>query len=272
MIELSGVRRTFGSKVALDELTLHVPAGELFALLGPNGAGKTTAIKLLLGLLRPDRGTIRIRGIDVCGGEREVARYVGYVPDQVFLYEKLTGREFLEFTAELRGLSRSETQRAIAAQAEQFGMESFLDLLIETYSHGMRQRVVFAAAMLHEPDVLVIDEPMVGLDPRTVRLVKDLLRRHVTAGRTVFMSTHTLAVAEEIADRIGILDHGRLRFLGTLEQLRRELAAEQSNLESLFLQLTDGRPSGLRPDESPAQSAAGRSAWAAQQEGDTSGE
>ncbi len=240
MIQFEAVRRTFGSKVALEDFTLRVRPGELFALLGPNGAGKTTAIRLLVGLLRPDRGKIRIQGFDVCGAEREAARRLGYIPDEVFLYEKLTGREFLEFTAELRGLDSRRARAVIASQARRFGMESFLDGLIETYSHGMRQRIVFAAALLHEPNVLVIDEPMVGLDPRTVRLVKDLLRRHAASGRTVFMSTHTLAVAEEIADRIGILDQGRLRFLGTVEQLRRELAADETNLEALFLRLTDG--------------------------------
>jgi len=273
MIELEAVRRTFGPKVALDELTLRVPRGELFALLGPNGAGKTTAIKLLVGLLRPDRGRIFIDGIDVCGAEREAAARLGYVPDEVFLYEKLTGREFLEFTAELRGLDSSQAEAAIGVQVRQFGMERFLDGLIETYSHGMRQRIVFAAALLHEPEVLVIDEPMVGLDPRTVRLVKDLLRRHVAAGRTVFMSTHTLAVAEEIADRIGILDHGRLRFLGTVEQLRSELAADETNLEALFLRLTDGHAEGEPPDGlSGPERSAGRSSRRAESVNDSGGD
>lgn len=251
MIEFDAVRRTFGSKVALEGLTLRIVPGEVFALLGPNGAGKTTAIRLLVGLLRPDSGSIRIRGIDLSRAQREAAERLGYIPDEVFLYEKLTGREFLEFVAELRGLDLRQAQAAIATQIRRFAMESFLDTLIETYSHGMRQRIVFAAALLHEPDVLVIDEPMVGLDPRSVRMVKDLLRRYAAAGRTVFMSTHTLAVAEEIADRIAILDQGRLRFLGTVEQLRRELAADESNLEALFLQLTDGHAGRQRAHVCP---------------------
>jgi ABC-2 type transport system ATP-binding protein len=215
----------------------------LFALLGPNGAGKTTTIKMLVGLLRPDRGKICVCGRDVAHQRRKAAHLLGYVPEGPFLYDKLTGREFLEFTAEMRGLDRSDIKARIARETETFSLSGFLDALVETYSHGMKQRLVFASAVLHDPAVLVVDEPMVGLDPRTVRIVKDLLRSRAAAGTTVFMSTHTLAVAEEIADRIGILHHGRLRFLGTVAQLQQELSSEHSSLESLFLQLTDGAPS-----------------------------
>ncbi len=239
MIEFDHITRTYGNKLAVDELTLTIQPGELFALLGPNGAGKTTTIKMLVGLLRPTSGSVRVCGHDVVARTRDATAVIGYVPDQPFLYDKLTGREFLEFAAEMRGLDRSTVRQRIERETETFGLSEFLDSLTETYSHGMKQRVVFASALLHDPAVLVIDEPMVGLDPRSVRIVKDLLRRRTGAGTAVFMSTHTLAVAEEIADRIGIVDHGRLKFLGSVAQLREELASQQASLERLFLDLTD---------------------------------
>jgi ABC-2 type transport system ATP-binding protein len=240
MIEFVNVTRCYGPKVAVESLSLSVRPGELFALLGPNGAGKTTTIKILVGLLRPDTGTVKVCGRDVVAEPRQAARSIGYVPDEPFLYDKLSAREFLEFAAEIRGLDRATAAARIARETEQFQLAGFLDELIETYSHGMKQRVVFAAALLHDPAVLVIDEPIVGLDPRSVRLVKDLLRARAAAGSIVFMSTHILGVAEEIADRIGIVDCGRLHFLGTVDELRRELALPHTSLENLFLEMTDG--------------------------------
>jgi ABC-2 type transport system ATP-binding protein len=238
MIEFDNVTRNYGRKVAVEELTLTVPQGELFALLGPNGAGKTTAIKMLTGLLRPTRGAVRVCGYDVVKQIREATRGVGYVPEEPFLYDKLTGREFLEFAGEMRGLDRKSLDERIARECDCFALGSFLDDLIETYSHGMRQRVVFASAMLHDPPVLVIDEPMVGLDPRSVRIVKDRLRARVAGGAVIFMSTHTLAIAEEIADRIGIMDHARLHFLGTVSELQAASTTHHEWLEPLFLKLT----------------------------------
>jgi ABC-2 type transport system ATP-binding protein len=240
MIEFHQITRSYGHKVAVDGLSLVVPPGELFAFLGPNGAGKTTTIKMLVGLLRPDTGSIRVCGYDVLAQTRLAARCIGYVPDEPFLYDKLSGRELLEFAAEMRGLDRAVIPERIARESERFQLTEFLDQLIETYSHGMRQRLVFASAMLHDPAVVVIDEPTVGLDPRSVRLVKDLLRTLAAAGTTVFMSTHILTVAEEIADRIGIVDHGQLHFLGTMSGLRQKLSSEQGSLERFFLELTDG--------------------------------
>lgn len=240
MIEFEKVTRRYGRTVAVDGLSLTVGQGELFALLGPNGAGKTTTIRMLVGLLRPDAGAIRVCGCDGTVGARQSNRFLGYVPEDPFLYDKLSGREFLEFAAEMHGLDRATLQARIDREIERFDLADFLDNLIETYSHGMRQRVVFAAALLHDPAVIVVDEPMVGLDPRSVRVVKDLLRAQATAGNAVFMSTHTLAIAEEIADRIGILNGGRLHFLGTLSELRRELASPHASLEPLFLELTHG--------------------------------
>jgi ABC-2 type transport system ATP-binding protein len=256
MICFDNVTRKYGQKVAVCELNLELRPGELFAFLGPNGAGKTTAIKMLVGLLRPTTGTISVCGVDTARDPREASRFVGFVPEEVFLYDKLSGREMLDFVGQMRGFSGAETASRIASQSDLFGLAGFLDDLTETYSHGMRQRLVFAAATLHDPDVLVVDEPMIGLDPRSARLVKDLLRDHATKGKTVFMSTHTLSLVEEIADRIGIIDRGRLRFLGTLEDLRAARAEEGSSLEQIFLELTNPEgASAVSQDEPPVPNA-----------------
>jgi ABC-2 type transport system ATP-binding protein len=238
MIELEQVSRSYGAKLAVDRLDLTVPSGELFAFLGPNGAGKTTTIKMLVGLLRPSSGSVRLCGYDLVRQSREASRMLGYVPDEPYLYDKLSGREFLQFIADMFGLAPAAGAAAIARETQNFDLGDFLDDLAESYSHGMKQRLVFAAALLHDPRVLVLDEPMVGLDPRSARLVKDLLQAKARQGVTVFMSTHTLALAEEIADRIGIVDHGRLRCLGTLDELHQSLARERTSLEQLFLEVT----------------------------------
>jgi ABC-2 type transport system ATP-binding protein len=251
MIEFDLVVRRFGATVAVNGLTLTIPSGELFALLGPNGAGKTTTIRMLVGLLQPDAGHVRVCGVDCSRNPREASSHLGYVPDEQYLYEKLSGRELLEFAGEMHGLDKAATRERIARETRRFELAGFLDNLTETYSHGMRQRLVFAIALLHDPQVLVVDEPMVGLDPRSARVVKDLLRAEARAGKTVLMSTHTLAVAEEIADRIGILNWGQLDFLGTLAELRQELSAPQQALEHLFLELTDGHASPVVKELSP---------------------
>lgn len=258
MIQFENVTRQYGHKVAVADLNLEIPAGELFAFLGPNGAGKTTSIRMLVGLLRPNLGRIRVCGHDTVTDTREATRFLGYVPDESQLYDKLSGREFLRFVAEMRGLTHDETEESIDRESEHFGLRAFLDDLIESYSHGMKQRLVFGSALLHDPPVLVVDEPTVGLDPKSVRFMKDLMRARVKAGRTVFMSTHTLSIAEEIADRIGIIDHGHLNFLGSLDRLRHELSQEQRSLEHLFLQLTaeDSLPAGnghAAPVEQPLE-------------------
>jgi len=255
MIRFEAATRKYGTKVAVDRLELTVPAGEVFAFLGPNGAGKTTAIKMLTGLLQPTSGTVTVCGHNTATDARKASRFLGYVPEEPFLYDKLTGREFLEFVAEMRGIVAAEKAERIDGQVELFGLGEFLDDVTESYSHGMRQRLVFAAALLHDPPVLVVDEPTVGLDPKSVRMIKDLLRAKAAAGALVFMSTHTLDVAEEIADRIGIIDRGRLNFLGTLAELRQSLCDQQHSLEHLFLELTksngDDRPADaslVQPD------------------------
>lgn len=239
MIQLDHVTRKYGAKVAVSDLSLEIPPGELFACLGPNGAGKTTTIKMMVGLLQPTVGQIRLCGVDAVANRRDANRLLGFVPDQPYLYEKLSGREFLKFVAELFGLGREATEEGIARQIEALELAPFVDHLTESYSHGMKQRLAFAAAFLHQPQVLILDEPMVGLDPRSMRMVKDLLKAEARRGVTVFMSTHTLSIAEEIADRIGVIDHGRLLFLGTVDELRGHLSLGDQSLEQLYLTLTD---------------------------------
>ena len=235
-IELDHVTKCYGAKVAVDDLCLTVRRGELFAFLGPNGAGKTTTIKLICGLLRPSAGRIQVLGHDVVDDGQRARRSLAYVADEPYLYEKLTGREFLTLVYRLYGIDEPTGRRRMEELIELFDMGAYIDCLTETYSHGMKQRVVFAAALVREPEVLVVDEPLVGLDPPTARLVKDLLKQRARRGQTVFMSTHTLSVAEEVADRIGILHRGRLIWCGTIGQLRAERQAD-ARLEDLFLTL-----------------------------------
>jgi ABC-2 type transport system ATP-binding protein len=247
MIEFEQVRRSYGDRVAVDCLDLHVAAGELYSLLGHNGAGKTTTIKLLVGLLRPESGAIRVGGYDVVAEARLAASLIGYVPDQPFLYEKLTGREFLQFVAQMHGLDAVHAGRAIDREIERFELAEFADELAERYSHGMKQRTVFASAMLNSPRALILDEPLVGLDPHSIRLVKDLLCAEGKAGMCVLMSTHTLAAAEEISHRVGIMSHGKLLFDGTLDELRQRFPGGQQSLETMYLAMTETAPHASPP-------------------------
>jgi ABC-2 type transport system ATP-binding protein len=248
MIELHNVTKRYGLKTAVDRLSLRVEPGELFAFLGPNGAGKTTTIKMICGLLFPTEGTIRVGGYDLERKGEQARQLISYVPDQPFLYDKLTGREFLQFIAEMYGLSPELGRQRIAEVIELFGLADFVDDLTERYSHGMRQRTVFAAALLHDPRILIADEPTVGLDPRSVRLLKDLLRQQAQRGTTVFLSTHSLDIAQELADRIGIMDRGRLISCGSLEALRKQAALDGS-LEHVFLKLTEEVADADRAEE-----------------------
>jgi len=237
MIHFQHVTRTYGEQIAVDDLELSAAKGELLAMLGHNGAGKSTSIKMLVGLLNPSKGTIRVGPYDVAENPRESSRLIGYVPDQPYLYDKLSGREFLQFVAEMHGLTTAETRDALDREATRFELGGFLDRLAESYSHGMQQRTVFAAALIHDPEVLVVDEPMVGLDPHSIRLVKDLMREYVHAGKTVLMSTHILSVAEEIADRVAVLKSGELLFEGNVSELRVSIPEAGESLESLYLSL-----------------------------------
>jgi len=219
------------------ELDLEVRRGEMFAFLGPNGAGKTTTIKLLVGLLRPTEGRALIGGHDIQIHPVEAKALIGYIPDHPYLYEKLSARDFFHFVGDLFGIDRAAQERKKQEFFDLFGLTPVQDKLIENYSHGMRQKLVIAVSLMHDPLVVIVDEPMVGLDPQSSRKVKDLFRAETRKGHAVFLSTHTLSVAEELADRIGIIHHGRLIFVGTLDELRRFMHRE-GDLEDLFLELT----------------------------------
>ena len=244
MIEIQNLRKVYGEKkVALHGLNLSVKTGEVFAFLGPNGAGKTTTIKILTGLLRPDSGSATVGGFNLATHGLQARTLMSYVPDEPYLYDKLTAREFLRMIGDLYGLTPETTEARIELVADAFELHEFLDSLTESYSHGMKQRTVIAAALLHEPRLLVIDEPMVGLDPKSARKVKDTLKNlSREQGVTVFMSTHTLSVAEEVADRVGILNRGNLVALGTLDEMRKMRTESKvdghARLEDLFLDLT----------------------------------
>jgi len=240
MIRLQGVTKRYGRFTAVQPLDLHVKPGELFGFLGPNGAGKTTTIRMVTGVLRPSAGTIHIAGKDMTKDPVGAKRHIGYIPDRPMLYEKLTGAEFLRFVSGLWGFEEAQTEKRAAELFELFELTSWKDTLIESYSHGMRQKLLISSALVHSPDVIIVDEPMVGLDPRGARLIKDLLRSFAAQGGTVFLSTHTLEVAEALCDRIAILHQGQIRAIGTMQQLREEAAAGGAGLEEIFLKLTGG--------------------------------
>jgi ABC-2 type transport system ATP-binding protein len=238
MIELIDITKHYGAHPALKRLNLTVPAGEVFGFIGPNGAGKTTTIKIMGGVMQPSSGTARICGFNLSRQPEAAKQLIGFIPDRPYLYEKLTGWEFLRFTADLYGMGRNGFRRKAARELERFSLMDWADELIESYSHGMRQRLIFAAALLHEPQVLIVDEPMVGLDPTAIKMVKQLFRDLAAKGRTLFLSTHTLSVAEDICDRIGVIHKGRLVASGTTEDLQRAAGVTAADLEQVFLQLT----------------------------------
>ncbi len=238
MIETINLTKTFGKKTAVNDLSLFIPAGELFAFIGPNGAGKSTTIKLLAGLLIPTRGRALIGGLDIRKEPVAAKKLIGYIPDFPFLYQRLTGQEFLEFIAGIYGLGRKSITNKMEDLLALLGLTDRTGELIRNLSHGYRQRLAFAGALLHQPRVLIIDEPMVGLDPRTGRLIKDLLKEHCRQGGSVFLSTHTLSVAEEIADRVGVIDEGKLIACGSLAQLREE-SGVAGRLEEVFFKITE---------------------------------
>jgi ABC-2 type transport system ATP-binding protein len=234
MLSIRGVSKRFGSLAAVSELSLDVPAGSIHAFLGPNGAGKTTTMRMVVGLLRPDGGAIAVGGHDVVKDGVAARQLMAYVPDEPYLYERLTGREFLDFTARVYGLDRSTYERRLAEEVARFNLAGFLDQLGEGYSHGMRQRVVLAAAMLHAPRLLVVDEPLVGLDPRHIRVALDCFVEIARSGGAVLMSTHTMATVEEIADHVTVIDRGRALASGTVAEVKGD-----RGLEKRFFELTE---------------------------------
>ncbi len=245
MIETIGLSMRYGELLALDELSIRIEKGEFFAFLGPNAAGKTTTIKLLTGLLKPSSGTAKICGFDVFEEPIEAKRRIGYVPDIAEFYDKLTPLEFMEFIGDLFEMDRDDSKYGAGELFERFSLNEYAGQRIEHLSHGTRQRLGIASALLHEPDVIIIDEPMVGLDPRHTRVIKQELKERSQKGVTVFMSTHQLNVAEELADRIGVINNGRMCAVGSLDDLREIGGAEgedgerQEGLEDLFLALTE---------------------------------
>jgi ABC-2 type transport system ATP-binding protein len=240
MIRLEGLTKHYGSFVALDHIALHVPRGVLYGCLGPNGAGKTTMLRMIAGILRPTDGRVLIGGDDVQVNPLAAKMRLGFIPDRPFVYDKLTGAEFLRFVAGLYGQQGEVVERRVAELLEVFELSSWKDELIEAYSHGMRQKLIISSALIHRPECIVVDEPMVGLDPKGARLLKDIFRQFVERGGTVLMSTHTLEVAEAMCDQIGILQHGKIVAHGTMAEIRRQHAAGDASLEELFLKLTGG--------------------------------
>lgn len=238
MIRTEGLLKRFGAKLAVDRLDLEIPPGQFFCFLGPNGAGKTTTIKMLTGLIRPSEGRALIGDYDIQQDPVAAKRLLGYVPDTPFLYDKLTGREFMRFVAGLYQIPDAYFREHCEKLLEMFEISRVADQLVEDYSHGMRQKLSFASCFLHDPKIMIVDEPWVGLDPKNIHFVKNFLKEKTrTAGMTVLMSTHTLSIAEEVADRIGIIHRGKLRFTGTVQEIK-DLHQNPGSLEDVFLQVT----------------------------------
>ncbi len=238
MIEMERLSKRFSAFTAVNDISLQVRAGEIFGFLGPNGAGKTTTIKMLAGLLKPSSGRIRINGRDLAEEPVACKQVTGYIPDRPYLYEKLTGIEYLQFIASLYRLNPAAFKANSTHLLELFGLSDRQHHLIESYSHGMRQKLIMASTLMLEPPVIIVDEPMVGLDPKSARIVKELFKNRARAGTAIFLSTHSLEIAEELCDRIGIISEGSLRIIGDLATLRHEARLEESDLEEIFLELT----------------------------------
>ena len=240
MIELTNLTKRYGRFTAVDGINLTIPKGELYGLLGPNGAGKTTTMRMIAGILQPTSGTVKISGIDIQKDPLVAKSRLGFIPDRPFVYDKLTGVEFLRFVAGLYGQGGAEIEDQIDELLELFELAPWKHELTESYSHGMRQKLIISSALVHRPEVIVVDEPMIGLDPKSARLLKDMLREFVTGGGTVLMSTHTMEIAEVMCDRIAIVYRGKIAAQGTMAELRRQTSSEGMSLEDLFLKLTGG--------------------------------
>ena len=238
MIQLRSLTKRYGKFTAVDSIDLSVARGEIFGFLGPNGAGKTTTLRMIAGILRPTAGTVLIGGVDVVKDPLQAKAKLGYIPDRPFIYEKLTGAEFLRFVAGLYDQHGADIERRGNELLALFDLEDWRDELVESYSHGMRQKLIISSAFVHRPEAMVVDEPMVGLDPKAARILKDLFREYVSRGHTIMMSTHTLEVAESLCDRIAIIQAGTIRAEGTMSELRTQSEDGTERLESIFLKLT----------------------------------
>lgn len=238
MIKLINLIKLYGKFRAVDNLNLEIKSGEFFGFIGPNGAGKTTTIKMMVGLLPPSEGTVIIEDFDITKDSTKAKAITGYIPDRPFLYEKLTAREMLNFFGDIYGLTDSKVRKRVDELLDFFEIKDWADELIEGYSLGMKQKLTIATALLIKPKVLVVDEPMVGLDPKTARRVKETFKAMCHTGATIFMSTHILEIAEELCTRVGIINNGKLIAEGNLEELRRMAGMGDSKLENVFLKLT----------------------------------
>ncbi len=238
VIKIENLVKKYQTLLAVDGLNLEIPKGQLFGFLGPNGAGKTTTIKLLMGLLKPTSGSISIGGVNIHEDPVRAKAMVGYIPDRPYIYNKLTGMEYLEFIADLYSMEKQLVRSRAAKFLEFFDLEDFAHELIEGYSHGMKQKLIISGALIHAPQVVIVDEPMVGLDPRGARQVKDLFRDLCREGTTVFMSTHSLGIAEAMCHRVGIILKGRMLADGSVEDLRHKAEQDHGDLEEIFLKLT----------------------------------
>jgi ABC-2 type transport system ATP-binding protein len=241
MIELKNLTKRYGNTLAVNNLNLSVSKGEIYGFIGPNGAGKTTTIRIMGGVLAPTEGLVVIDGINMADDPEGVKRRIGFIPDRPFIYEKLTGMEFMRFSADLYGLDERVFMDKAQTMLKKFAIFNWADELIESYSHGMKQRLIISSALLHDPTVIIVDEPMVGLDPAAIKMVKNMFRELSRGGMTIFMSTHTLAVAEDICDRIGVIHRGCLIATGTTRDLKRDAGVEEADLEEVFLILTEGQ-------------------------------
>ena len=238
MIKLTQLAKNYGTFTAVAGIDLEVPRGELFGFLGPNGAGKTTSLRMIAGILKPTSGRVEIGGIDMAEDPVSAKMKLGFIPDRPFIYEKLTGAEFLRFVAGLYDQEGERVEHRARELLALFDLEEWRDELVESYSHGMRQKLIISSAFVHRPEVIVVDEPMVGLDPKAARILKDLFREYTNRGHTIMMSTHTLEVAEALCDRIAIIQAGKIRASGTMEDLRQHSAGGGTGLEDIFLKLT----------------------------------
>jgi len=240
MIRLTKLSKKYGKFTAVDAIDMEIRRGELFGFLGPNGAGKTTTMRMIAGILQPTSGKIEIAGDDIAADPIRAKSRLGFIPDRPYVYDKLTGAEFLRFVAALYGQEGDAVERRMEGLLDLFELMPWKDELVESYSHGMRQKLIISSALLHRPEVIVVDEPMVGLDPKGQRFLKELFRAFVERGGTVLMSTHTLDTVEEMCDRIGIIVAGKMLAIGTMAEVRTQTAGGDARLEELFLRLTGG--------------------------------
>ncbi len=238
MIRLKRLTKKYGDFKAVDSIDLHVPSGELFGFVGPNGAGKTTTLRMIAGILKPTQGSVEIAGIDIAKDPIAAKAKLGFIPDRPFIYEKLTGAEFLRFVAGLYGEQGPEVEHRARELMALFDLEEWRDELVESYSHGMRQKLIISSAFVHRPQVIVVDEPHVGLDPKSIKILRELFKEYVRRGHTILMSTHTLDAAEALCDRIAIIAGGKIAACGTMTELRAGAEQQGGGLEEIFMRLT----------------------------------